>query len=595
MPNRPPIRQNDGLLAYTMTAMDPLEGKKQVGRYEILSELGRGAMGAVYKARDPKLDRTVAVKTIISAMTGGSDDREEMLARFEREARVSAKLQNANVVAVYDVGVEGDEVYLVMELVDGETLQQRLARGEFPSMKQALEWVAQAADALAAAHEAGIIHRDIKPANLMLTKRGRIKIADFGVAKAVGEKMDLTRTGMMVGSPAYMAPEQVKGTPLDGRSDLFSLGVVLYEMVLRRKPFPADTVTTLVYQILHEDPMKDVPIPEQVSTDLADFIRWALAKDREMRIPDARTFADRARAMAAGQSISVPDSAGATSMMPAPAEVRTSVMNRPAGGAAGAPAQPQQTTEMLSTRPKTGLWIGIAAVVVLAAGLTAFLMKGKSGATEATADQGTKALEAQVVQQPEAPASQKPATSAAGQTELTISVPEVAQTPPESTGEGLSEAQPPAQAATPPTTSSPQVARTSNPAKAKSASAPARQEEAPAQQPTQQASAAAPQRPVFQVPPASQVKETYEARRAVQFTVRPTSAVIKINGVDIGTAGDWDSFLGAGRPYPIPTPGDYYVELSADGYKTLWIKISIREDAHDLTARIRTRLDKDKG
>src|SRR6185436_12955928 len=115
-----------------------------------------------------------------------------------------------------------------------------------------------------------------------------------------GEKTDLTRTGMMVGSPAYMSPEQVKGMSLDGRSDLFSLDVVLYEMLLHRKPFPADTVTTLVYQILHEDPMKDVPIPDAVSPDLADFLRWTMEKDRENRIPDARTFAERARTIAAG-------------------------------------------------------------------------------------------------------------------------------------------------------------------------------------------------------------------------------------------------------------------------------------------------------
>ena len=187
--------------------MTEMESKRpeSVGRYKILAELGRGAMGAVYKAVDPKLDRTVAVKTIISAASD-SEDREEMLARFEREARVSAKLQHPNVVAVYDVGVEGDELYLVMEMVDGETLGQRLARGEFPPTKESLELIAQAADALAAAHEAGIIHRDIKPGNMMLTKRGRLKVADFGVAKAAGEKMELTRTGMMVGSPAYMSP-----------------------------------------------------------------------------------------------------------------------------------------------------------------------------------------------------------------------------------------------------------------------------------------------------------------------------------------------------------------------------------------------------
>ncbi|HSM13634.1 MAG TPA: serine/threonine-protein kinase, partial [Thermoanaerobaculia bacterium] len=268
-----------------------------VGRYRIQSEIGRGAMGAVYRAEDPRLGRTVAVKMISSSVASGIDP-EEIAARFEREARVAARLQHPNVVAVYDVGSEGDQLYLVMELVEGDSLAHRLARGDFPSAAEALSIAAEAADALAAAHEAGVIHRDVKPANLLLTRNGRVKVSDFGVAKAIGEQTDLTRTGMMVGSPAYMAPEQVKGMALDGRSDLFSLGVVLFEMLLRRKPFPADTVTTLVYQILHEDPLEDVALTSAIGPGAAELLRWALAKDREARIPDARTFSARARQLA---------------------------------------------------------------------------------------------------------------------------------------------------------------------------------------------------------------------------------------------------------------------------------------------------------
>ncbi|MCB1008944.1 MAG: serine/threonine protein kinase, partial [Acidobacteria bacterium] len=193
----------------------------KVGRYEIRGEIGRGAMGRVYRGYDPQLGREVAIKMIATSLAGARDDGDEVAARFLREARVAARLQHPGVVAVYDAGREGDGLYLVMELVDGETLAERLSRGDFPSIEEALDIVAQAADALAAAHATQIVHRDIKPGNLMITRTGRVKVADFGVAKAVGESTELTRTGMMVGSPAYMAPEQVKGQSLDGRSDLF--------------------------------------------------------------------------------------------------------------------------------------------------------------------------------------------------------------------------------------------------------------------------------------------------------------------------------------------------------------------------------------
>ncbi|MEO7796059.1 MAG: protein kinase, partial [Thermoanaerobaculia bacterium] len=272
---------------------------ERIGRYRLAGEIGHGAMGAVYRAHDPKLARDVAIKLISLAFAAGHGDPKEAAARFAREARVAARLQHPNVVAIYDFGEEGDQLFLVMELVEGETLAHRLARGDFPGTTAALEIVAQAADALAAAHLAGVIHRDIKPGNLLLRRSGTLKVSDFGVAKAVGESTELTRTGTMVGSPAYMAPEQVQGMELDGRSDLFSLGVVLYEMLMHRKPFPADTLTTLVFQILHQDPFESDTVAGRLHPDLIDLLRWSLAKARDVRIPDAVTFAARARALAA--------------------------------------------------------------------------------------------------------------------------------------------------------------------------------------------------------------------------------------------------------------------------------------------------------
>ncbi len=272
---------------------------ERIGRYHLRGEIGHGAMGAVFRAHDPQLARDVAVKLISLAYAAGHGDPKEAAARFAREARVAARLHHPNVVGVYDFGEEGDQLFLVMELVAGDTLAQRLARGEFPGTTAALQIVAQTADALAAAHLAGVIHRDIKPGNLLLSPAGNVKVSDFGVAKAVGESTELTRTGMMVGSPAYMAPEQVQGMELDGRSDLFSLGVVLYEMLMHRKPFPADTLTTLVYQILHQDPFDSETVAGRLHPDLIDLLRWSLDKERDVRIPDAVTFAARARALAA--------------------------------------------------------------------------------------------------------------------------------------------------------------------------------------------------------------------------------------------------------------------------------------------------------
>jgi len=313
-----------------------------IGRYTVESEIGRGAMGVVYRGMDPALERHVAIKVI--AARGGNVplSGSELDARFLREARVAARISHPGVVTVYDAGREGDSLYLVMELVEGEALGERLARRDFPGAAEALEIVAQVADALSAAHALGVVHRDVKPANIIITRGGKVKVADFGVAKAMGEDTDLTRSGTVVGSPAYMAPEQVRGEALDGRADLFSLGVVLYELLLRRKPFPADTVTSLIYQILHEDPLADPQISRVLGGEAAAFLGRCLAKRREDRIPDARTLAAGARALAAVWSGEAAEGA-ATLRMPAAFEApgRPAVASAPNGGPARAPQRPR--------------------------------------------------------------------------------------------------------------------------------------------------------------------------------------------------------------------------------------------------------------
>jgi hypothetical protein len=267
------------------------------GRYQVLGEIGRGAMGVVYRGWDPQLERPVAIKAISTeAVRGGT--AQEIVARFLREAKLAARIVHPGVVTVYDAGEERGQLYLVMELVEGDSLAARLRRGEFPTPAQALELAAQVAEALGAAHRAGVVHRDVKPANVLITREGKAKVSDFGVAKAVGEATGLTRTGTAVGSPAYMSPEQVRGEAVDARSDLFSLGVMLYEMLLRKRPFPAETLTTLVYQILNTDPFADPKAFGDLDQELVKFLQWCLAKDPAQRIPDAATFAARARALA---------------------------------------------------------------------------------------------------------------------------------------------------------------------------------------------------------------------------------------------------------------------------------------------------------
>lgn len=279
------------------------------GRYQVLGELGRGAMGVVYRGWDTQLERSVAIKVINrESVTGGV--AEEIVARFLREAKLAARVTHPGVVVIHDAGEQEGLLFLVMELVEGESLAARLRRGQYPTAAEAMELTAQVAEALGAAHQAGIVHRDVKPANVLIAKDGRVKVSDFGVAKAVGEGTGLTRTGTTVGSPAYMSPEQVKGDQVDARSDLFSLGVMLYEMLLRKRPFPADTLTTLVYQILNADPFADPQAFAGLREEVVAFLKWCLAKDPDQRIPDAATFARRVRALAKKQ---LDDTASTTS------------------------------------------------------------------------------------------------------------------------------------------------------------------------------------------------------------------------------------------------------------------------------------------
>jgi serine/threonine-protein kinase len=216
------------------------------GRYEILRELGRGAMGTVYLGRDPRIDRPVAVKTLSYASLPDAE-LEEVKARFFREAQAAGKLSHPNIVTVFDAGEERDCAWLAMEYLEGATLEGHCAKDRRLPPDRVLEVGEAVAEALAYAHGQGVVHRDIKPANIMLLEDGRVKVTDFGIARIMDAAR--TRTGILMGTPGYMSPEQVAGKRVDGRSDLFSLGIVLYELLAGRRPFEGESLATVMARI----------------------------------------------------------------------------------------------------------------------------------------------------------------------------------------------------------------------------------------------------------------------------------------------------------------------------------------------------------
>ena len=271
------------------------------GRYELLEELGRGGMGVVYKARDPKIDRVVAIKSIL---TTHSDDEssEEYERRFRREVQAVGKLTHSSIVTVYDfIEDHLGRPAMVMEYVEGETLQQFATRKR-PSLSRSLEIMIQAAEALDHAHAQGIVHRDIKPANILIGRDGRAKVSDFGIAK-VGGGTNTNTKGSLVGTPAFMSPEQFLGRKLDGRSDVFSLGGILYWLCTGERPFVGDTVANLAYQIVHVNPPSVLRFNPNLPAQIDEIIAASMAKSEDSRYPSARAFAEDLRALRDGRPL----------------------------------------------------------------------------------------------------------------------------------------------------------------------------------------------------------------------------------------------------------------------------------------------------
>ena len=243
-----------------------------LGRYRILSIIGQGAMGVVYKAVDPMIDRTVAIKTVNLNLS--RDEIEEFEARFQQEIKAAGRLNHPNIVTIYDVGRNENMAYMAMEFLDGKELKDILAEGEqVPAVTTMVDWIAQIAQGLGFAHENDIIHRDVKPSNIMVVRGGYAKITDFGIARMPSSAVK-TMTGLILGSPRYMSPEQVIGRTLDHRTDIFSLGVVLYEALTGAPPFDGDNVNAIMYATVNTQP----PPPSATNADVPAMLDLVIAK-----------------------------------------------------------------------------------------------------------------------------------------------------------------------------------------------------------------------------------------------------------------------------------------------------------------------------
>lgn len=384
---------------------------KQVGRYQIVEELGRGAMGVVYKALDPAIGRTVAIKTIRLSELTDPQERRRVHERLLREAQSAGMLSHPNIVTIYDVLEQDDFAYVFMEYVNGASLEKLAQTGALPDGAALLHYLRQVADALDYAHRKGVIHRDIKPANILIaesapragnTARDHIapdhiaKIADFGVAKFVSHEM--THSGAMIGTPSYMSPEQIQGMPSDGKSDQFSLAVLVYELASGEKPFSGDSLPALFYAICKQEPKPAHEVNPSLSDTVSRVLERALAKSPAQRFPTCGDFIG-ALTIALGEHAGWMPVARAGVLATAGAPVEATAVARKSSDpvivrAAPAATLPPPPTYDLPPRPArrreeeqepshhrslAGTLAAIIAVCLAIAGVLVFIVRSNSG------------------------------------------------------------------------------------------------------------------------------------------------------------------------------------------------------------------------
>ncbi len=392
---------------------------KTIGRYEILDELGRGAMGSVFRARDPAMDRIVALKTILSVALA-SDQGAEYRQRFFREARAAGALAHPGIVPVFDVGEDQGTPFLVMEFVQGRTLDFAMKKGERASLERVCEIGEQIAEALGYAHRNGVVHRDIKPANILLTSREaygteRPRITDFGVAKLTSQ--GITTTGQMLGTPAFMPPEQFTGAPIDGRADLFSLGVILYWMATGEQPFPGETMSAVSYKIVHTEPVPPAKLNPAIPPQLESVILKCLAKNPANRYQTGEELAqDLARLRSSPKAASLEATAPLARGTGKASE--ETLDTNPTSPPKPVPAVEATAAEMLSRpvpaprNPGALLLAATALLVAIAAG-GGYLLLHRHQPAPAPSAPATASPQPAPAPQPPAPAAAQPMASTA--------------------------------------------------------------------------------------------------------------------------------------------------------------------------------------
>jgi eukaryotic-like serine/threonine-protein kinase len=368
----------------------------KLGKYQIRRTLGKGAMGIVYEGFDPVIERTVAIKTILPSQLHGTEFV-GVMARFKREAQAAGRLNHPGIVAIYDYGEEvaqdvGEEdatmmapkaqgqpqervAYIAMEFIKGRELRDFFEKGERFAMPEVVRIMSEMLDALDHAHSQGVVHRDMKPANLILLDNGRVKVADFGIARV--EASELTQTGTVLGTPSYMSPEQFMGHPVDGRSDLFSCGVILYQLLTGEKPFTGESTTTIMYKVLREEPVPPSQLNLSLAPALDAVMKKALAKNPAERFQSGREFAQALQA-----AVAAPNSVAAAAATAAPAipVITMGLLQDPPAAAAASGARGRHIP--------AGVWaVAGATFVAVAAGAYVVLAPGRGSAPPAAVAQ----------------------------------------------------------------------------------------------------------------------------------------------------------------------------------------------------------------
>ncbi len=329
---------------------------ERLGRYEIVRELGRGAMGVVYEGRDPNIGRRVAIKTARRDLLAASGMADELMKRFLREAQAAGALNHPNIITIFDADEEAGVAYIAMEYLDGGDLRRLIEDRCSLSMERIADIGATICEALAAAHDQGIVHRDVKPANIIMLPNGHLKVADFGIAHV--SDSNLTQDGAMIGTPHYMSPEQFMGQKTDGRSDLFSVGIIVYELLTGEKPFNGESVAAVMQRTMKADPIPPAELNYAVPDALNDVVLKSLGKRPQHRYQNGRALAAALRESVKAQ----PDPAVLALQALPEADGASTVLTRPAAGpdtstvlSRTTPAAGGQSATLLSTSPPPGV------------------------------------------------------------------------------------------------------------------------------------------------------------------------------------------------------------------------------------------------